>query len=148
MTSTFTTPFARALIVLALCAATGCRGDSAPKVALAHTSSLDTTRAMQGAHALLGPAAKAQLDTGNTLYRRKEYPEALAHYKSAGELAPQHAAPLFGVYMVARATHDSVMAEGALAGIRKRNGPLPTPAHSLRDSALDQMHANLRKGRE
>ncbi|CAN5488451.1 hypothetical protein BH09GEM1_BH09GEM1_10730 [soil metagenome] len=61
------------------------------------------------AHAIIGPRANAALDTGNALYRKKQYAAALIHYREAAELAPQHAAPFFGIYMVARATGNAGM---------------------------------------
>jgi hypothetical protein len=122
-----------------------CTGQDAPKIPLAQGPTLDSARTMEAAHALIGPAAKAQLDTGNVYYRKKAYAEALARYRAASALAPQHAAPLFGIYMVARATHDTAMADSALAGIRLRNGPLPSAPHSLADSALQRMHEIIRK---
>jgi hypothetical protein len=122
-----------------------CTGQDAPKIPLSEGPTLDNARATDAAHALLGPAAKAELDSGNIYFRKKAYREALARYRSASTLAPQHAAPLFGIYMVARATHDTAMADSALAGIRLRNGPLPSAPHSLADSTLQRMHEIIRK---
>ncbi len=133
-------PIALTLLVAASAAAAACTGEKAAKIPLAQGATLDSTKAMEAAHALLGPDAKAQLDSGNASYRSKDYPGALVHYRAASSLAPQHAAPLFGIYMVARTTRDSVMADSALAGIRLRNGPLPTAPHSLHDSTMKRMH--------
>ena len=116
----------------ALCAFAlfGCsRSDEPQKVPLGHIA--DSARARQEAHALLGPAAKAALDSGNVLFRRKDYAGALARYRAAAELAPQHSAPLFGIYMVARATNNKAMADSALDGIRRRNGPMPAGPHAV-----------------
>ncbi|HEY7235053.1 MAG TPA: hypothetical protein VH539_12950 [Gemmatimonadaceae bacterium] len=101
--------------------------------------------ARQQAHALLGPAAKAALDSGNVLFRKKAYAEALGQYRAAAALAPQHSAPLFGIYMVARATNNRAMADSALDGIRRRSGPLPAGPHALPDTALRRMHEALRR---
>ena len=121
----------------------------APKIPLAKPARADTRAdtvdAEAAAHALLGPAAKAALDSGNILFRQKAYAAALAQYRSASALAPQHTAPLFGIFMVARATKDSVMADSAMAGIRLRSGAMSASPHTMSDSALQRMHENLKK---
>lgn len=117
--------------------------DEPPKVPLGRSA--DSARAEQQAHALLGPAAKAALDSGNVLFRKKNYEGALAQYRAASALAPQHSAPLFGIYMVARATDNRAMADSALEQIRLRSGPLPTGPHNFSDSALRRMHDSLRR---
>ena len=122
----------------------GCSSqDKPPRVPLGRIA--DSLVAQREAHALLGPAAKAALDSGNVLFRKKAYAEALSQYRAAADLAPQHSAPLFGIYMVARATNNKAMADSALDGIRRRNGPLPAGPHSLPDTALRRMHEALRK---
>ena len=131
----------RALLAIVTVACT--TRDEPPKVPLGRAA--DSVRAEQQAHALLGPAAKAALDSGNVLFRKKNYQEALAEYRAASALAPQHAAPLFGIYMVARATDNRAMADSALTQIRLRNGPLPGAPHTFSDSALRRMHDSLRR---
>lgn len=143
-------PRRRLALVAAALFATGC-GSSAPKIPLALAATDSNAREMESAHALLGPAAQAALDSGNALFRQKAYQPALAKYRRASELAPQHAAPLFGIYMVARATNDAALADSAMAGIRARNGNLPpvgegTPHAGMSDSALKAMHAKLKTG--
>jgi len=135
------------LIVLALAlVATACTvKQEAPKVPLSQATAADSARRVASAHAFLGPAARAALDSGNALYRKKAYAEALAQYRAASALAPQHAAPYFGIYMVARATRDSAMADSALAAIRVRNGPMPTAPHSVNDSVLQRIHEQIRR---
>jgi hypothetical protein len=141
----------RALTVAALVAAalavTGCSTASdAPKVPLGQRAPADSVQPVTAAaHAIIGPRAKAALDSGNALYRKKQYAAALVHYREASELAPQHAAPFFGIYMVARATGNTAMADSALANIRLRNGPLPPAPRSLHDSVLGRMHELTRK---
>ena len=125
-------------------------GNGAPKVPLAAAATDSSARAMEAAHALLGPAAKAALDSGNVLFRRKAYDQALVEYRLAAELAPQHTAPLFGIQMVAAATKNRPLLDSALAGIRARNGALPAAAsgapHSMSDSALKALRAQMKKG--
>jgi hypothetical protein len=60
-------------------------------------------------------------------------------------LAPQHSAPLFGISMVARPTNNRAMADSALDGIRRRNGPMPAGPHALPDTALRRVHEALQK---
>ena len=125
-------------------------GGGAPKVPLALAASDSEAKMVEAAHALLGPEAKAALDTGNTLYRKKDYANALTAYRHASDLAPQHTAPFFGIYMVAGATNNKLLADSALAAIRARNGPLPTTEsgapHSMSDSALKELRARMKKG--
>ena len=135
-------------IALLIVACSG--GNGASKVPLAQAATDSSARAMEAAHALLGPAAKAALDSGNVLFRRKAYDEALVEYRLAAELAPQHTAPLFGIQMVAAATNNRPLLDSALAGIRARNGPLPATTsgapHSMSDSALKSLRAQMKKG--
>jgi hypothetical protein len=125
-------------------------GGGAPKVPLSLAATDSSPKAIEAAHSLLGPEAKAALDSGNALYRRKAYPQALAAYRLASDRAPQHSAPLFGIYMVARATNNSLLADSAMAGIRARNGPLPaiesSSPHSMTDSSLKALRARMKKG--
>jgi len=134
-----------AFIVLATVTLACSPKEEAPKVPLGQATVGDSVRAATAAHALIGPAAKAALDSGNAYFRRKAYPQALAQYRIASSLAPQHAAPFFGIYMVARATNNVAMADSALADIRVRNGPLAPVPHSVNDSVLGRMHEGLRK---
>jgi len=138
------TPLGAMAVTLATCLALACGAkDEAPRVPLGRPASAGAFRAEAAAHSLLGPAAKAALDSGNALFRQNAYAAALAEYQQAAALAPQHAAPLFGIYMVARATNNRAMADSALAAIRLRNGPMPTAPHVFSDSGLRQMHDSL-----
>ena len=134
------TVMAGALVAIA-CTVT----QEAPKIPLSQATADDSARRVAAAHAIIGPAARAALDSGNQLYRRKAYAAALARYREASALAPQHAAPYFGIYMVARATRDTAMADSALAAIRARNGPLPAAPHSVNDSVLQRIHEQIRR---
>ncbi|MEP6495023.1 MAG: hypothetical protein ABJF01_20215 [bacterium] len=142
---------ARACLVVftAVSVLSSCSGrQEPPKIPLANASRAigeDSAGAVEAAHALIGPAAKALLDSGNVLFRKKEYTAALAQYRAASSLAPQHSAPLFGIYMVARATNNPGMADSALASIRLRSGQMTPIPHAPADSALQRVHANLGK---
>ena len=146
------------LLTIAVLAAGCTGGKEAPKVPLA-TARADSAHAAAGVQLAVGDAAAtgggvtegplsapamAAIDSANALFRKKQYALALSQYRTAGVLVPQHAAPLFGVYMVAQATKDSKLADSALAEIRKRNGELPPAMHEFTDSA--SLKAGARKG--
>ncbi|MCC7195089.1 MAG: hypothetical protein IT356_05985 [Gemmatimonadaceae bacterium] len=118
-----------------------CSRDRQAGVPLGKVASADAAQPQDAAHSLIGPAALAALDTGNTLFRKQDYAGALAKYRTAGDLAPQHSAPIFGIYMVAKAMGNKALADSALAAIRDRNGPLPEAGHGMSDSALKALHA-------
>lgn len=69
----------------------------------------------------LSPPAQAALDAGNEAVRRKDYATALSRFEEAAKLAPDHAAPWFGIYIVAQARNDTKAADAALVEIRKRS---------------------------
>jgi hypothetical protein len=143
-----TRPLVRSLQLLAVAAAaTACsKMQEPPKRPLTEAAG-DSARRVEAANALIGPAAKVALDSGNALFRKKLYAPALAQYRAAGDLAPQHAAPLFGVYMVARAMGNTALADSALAGIRARNGGSPAAVpHGTSDSALKELRARMKVG--
>lgn len=116
----------RALIGAAI-AAVACSHAAAPALPPAHAIGADSAAAVAAAHSLITPAAKAALERGNTFFRLKDYAAALAQYREASALSPQHSAPLFGVYMVARAVNDTRLADSAMAQIRLRNGLMAAP---------------------
>lgn len=130
--------------LLAAALTISCTGSDAPKLPLAQGAVTDSARAVESAHGLIGPAARAALDSGNALYRKHEYINALEKYRSASALAPQHPAPFFGIYMVGRATNNRAMADSALSEIRLRNGPMTPVPHTVGDSAVRRMHEMIR----
>ena len=86
----------------------------------------------------LTPAAKVPLDSGNVLFRKKVYKEALVQYRASAAAAPGNATPLYGMYMVGSAVKDLKLADSALAEIRKYNA---VPAHDAPDTAaLKELH--------
>ena len=124
-------------------------GDGAPKVPLALAAKDSSVKEMEAAHELLGPIAKAALDSGNFYFKKKDYANALREYRAAAEAAPQHSAPLFGIQMVGQATNNPKLVDSAMAEIRKRNGPLEGPAgapHGMSDSALNDLRGKMKKG--
>jgi hypothetical protein len=135
----------------------------APKVPLAQAAIDSSPKAVEAAHALIGPEAKAALDSGNAMMRKaskadsgnaamrkEDYVRALADYRRAAELAPQNTAPIFGIYMVAGATKNKHLADSAMVAIRARmpagdSSALVAP-HSMSDSALNALRAQMKKG--
>ena len=95
----------------------------APKIPLGRRAEHAASAAAAVAAVPINANALVALDSGNALFRRKAYAAALVQYRVAAQRAPEHAAPLFGVYMVARATNDTRLADSALAGIKARAGP-------------------------
>ena len=134
------------LVAVATAAAAACGGGESARIPLAQRSASDSLKRLEAAHSLIGPDAKALLDSGNVLFRKKQYIPALGRYREASDLAPQHSAPIFGIYMVARATNNTALADSALAELRKRTGQLPSGEHGFSDSALKALHRKLGKG--
>jgi hypothetical protein len=82
--------------------------------------------------------AKRALDSGNTLFRAKDYRAALAQYSRASDLAPAELAPLLGIMMVADVTNDAKLKGETLPRIRKLD---PGAA----DSAVVMPHSKIIK---
>lgn len=68
----------------------------------------------------LEPLTQALLDSGNAAFRTKDFDAALAFYDKARAAQPDHAAPWFGTYMVAKATNNTTLADSALRMVRAR----------------------------
>lgn len=62
--------------------------------------------------------AKTALDYGNAAYREKRFDDALVSYRAAAAVAPDHAAPWFGLYMVAGAMKNAALADSAMARVK------------------------------
>lgn len=75
------------------------------------------------------------LDAGNLAYREQRHVDAVAHYRDAAALAPENAAPWFGIYMAAIAMNDTALADSAMARVN---------ALSANPSAFEA-HANATK---
>ena len=90
--------------------------------------------------AALPPAAAAALDRANASFRAGQYGAALAGYRDAAARAPAHAAPYYGIYMVARSTNDAALADSAMAAIRAR------ASTASGDSMFAAVHAGATTG--
>ena len=103
-----------AVAVVALVSAAAC--DSPDK---AGRQSLSSAAEQSGPKLPL--AALNALDAGNAEYRAKNYSEAMAKYREATLAAPEHAAPWFGLYMVAsEVKNTAILADGSIALLAKR----------------------------
>jgi hypothetical protein len=90
--------------------------------------------------AVLTPESQKALNTGNEAFRKQDYAGALAQYEIAAKSSPDHAAPWFGIYMVAKAKNDTKGADAALAEIKKRN-EAPPMDHMVPDTnAMKKAH--------
>lgn len=106
------------VLTVALVAAAGlllaaCGGEEAPRQEIGGAPSPE-----QGELAF-APQAQLALDSGNAAYREGRYTDALARYREAAAAAPEHGAPLFGIYMAASALGDSALADSAQARLRE-----------------------------
>ena len=90
---------------------------------------------------MLSPEARTALDNGNQLFRAKEYKLALSQYRLAATLAPAHAAPWYGVYMVAGALHDKALADTAMAAVNARSG---NAGAMFNDSLMKKAHTDAK----
>ena len=92
------------------------------------------------ANAGLAGEAKASLDSGNVLFRRHAFNDALAQYQRAAELAPSEAAPLLGILMVADANADARLRETTMARLRKLDPALADSSTMMSHSKIMQAH--------
>ena len=140
-----------AIAALAASAVIGCDpgGDRAPKVPLAQareSSPQASPLTVEGAPAALSVDAKAALDSGNALFRKKAYAEALAMYRRSANRAPEHPAPPFGIYMVARALNNVALADSALADIKARGGTPDASPHAVIDPSARPHRVGTKRG--
>ena len=90
----------------------------------------------------LSPAARAALDSANAAFKAKDYETALRHYRLAAVATPNHAAPWFGINMVAQATHNQALADSAMTEVRKWSNT--TNPHVMPDSMLQRVHKDVK----
>ena len=122
----------------------GCGKSDAPKIPL---GAAPVTTAAPVNPPMSGPTGEARvaLDSGNALFRAKAYDQALVQYKRSAELAPNEAAPLLGMMMVADVTKDSKLAEATLLRIRKLIPALADSSLIVPHSKMIQAHPTLGK---
>lgn len=79
----------------------------------------------------LPQAAITALDAGNEAYRAKRFDAALTAYRQAAIAAPAHAAPWFGIYMVANEMKNLALADSAMARVKSLSAdPAALDAHA------------------
>lgn len=132
----------RAVMIVAVLAAAACRGPEAKKQPLgAGPMTGDPAAEAANPHRALSPEAKAALDSGNALFRAKNFPLALAQYRLAAKLAPEHAAPFFGIYMVAKKLNDQKLADSAMVQV---NAHADNAAPMFNDSLMKKAHTDAK----
>lgn len=99
------------LFCLGLLVAAGCGPDDQ------RTESVNP-EVLAEARAELGQDVAMALDSGSAAFRREDFELAREHYQRASELAPDHAAPWFGIYMTERALGNVEAAAAALERAR------------------------------
>lgn len=108
----------------------------------------------------LSPVAKRALDSANVLFRggsaakklsdaagaKRLYAEALLQYRQSVRASPNHAAPWFGVQMVAKEQNSKALADSALAAIRALSPSSPTSGAQpdLSDSTLSKRRMKMK----
>lgn len=115
-----------------------CGGTDAPKTPLGERSAGGVT-ADEAPPAITG-AAKLALDSGNMLFRAKEYDRALSQYRRSAQLAPDELAPLLGIMMVADVTRNSKLSEETLPRIRRLDPGVADSSARIPHSKIMQRH--------
>lgn len=103
----------RAVLLLTALAVAGCGRKEQPgtPATTAGTGTMTETPRVE-----LGTSA--QLDSGNTAFRAKDYQGALAHYRKATEREPALAAGWFGLYMAQSALGDKAGADSSMRKVQ------------------------------
>lgn len=124
--------FISATVIAAMLSGSACGGDDElGRRTLGATG--DNTADMQAraTESQLPLTAIAALDAGNAAYRAKQMDQAIAHYREATALAPDHVAPWYGVFMAASEMRNTALADSAMARVRKLSSdPAMYEAHT------------------
>ena len=77
---------------------------------------------------------------------KRDFANALLQYRLSAQESPDHAAPWFGIQMVAKEQHNTTLADSAFAAIRARNAaPSATGAqHDMTDSTLIKLRKKMK----
>jgi Flp pilus assembly protein TadD len=78
----------------------------------------------------LAADVQAPIDAGNQAYRNRDFAEALAHYRTATERAPNEATAWFGVAMAADAMGNRELADSARVRIEALAPELNVAGHT------------------
>jgi Flp pilus assembly protein TadD len=93
----------------------------------------------------IGGEAKTALDSGNILFRAKAYDRALVQYRRTAQLAPNEAAPLLGILMVADVTKNAKLADSTLARLRALNPAAADSSAAMSQAEILAIHSGTRK---
>ena len=130
-------------IVLSVVMLAACSGKEAPKTPLGAAPS-DGGSFVPGATDQLPPglnaSAAARLDSGNIAFRLKQFDQAMKFYEAAAKDVPDHAAPWYGIYMVAQAMGNTALADSATRAVARRSG-----GGDLLDTGLVKAHGGAEK---
>ncbi len=88
----------------------------------------DSTAAQPDVSPSMELGAKAQLDSGNTAYRARDYSRALTHYRTAAARQPSLAAAWMGISMAQTALGNAAAADSAMKKVEQL-APGTTSAH-------------------
>lgn len=123
-------------MIVAALAAAACTGSEGKRQPLGSAPGTGNAAGVSSQTAL-SPEARAALDSGNALYRAKNFQGALTQYRLAAKLAPEHAATYYGIYMVAGQLHDQKLADSAMALVNAHAG---NAAPMFNDSLMKKAH--------
>lgn len=151
--------FATRALLLASCvvaAACGANGTDSPKQPLgsAAAAPVSDAPAPDQLPAGMTPLSVAHLDSGNVAFRARQYDQAMVYYRKAVADVPDHAAPWYGIFMVAQATKNSALADSATNAIAARTGGKDLLANGMMNnhkggetpSGLPADHPNVKAG--
>ena len=122
-----------------------CGGSDAPKMPLGHPNVGGNGRSGAETPGAMGGEAKTALDSGNMLFRAKDYGRALAQYRRSAGLAPAELAPLLGILMVTDVTKNAKLADSTLARIRELNPAAADSSAAMTHAEILEAHSRARK---
>ncbi|MBL0172054.1 MAG: hypothetical protein IPP90_15285 [Gemmatimonadaceae bacterium] len=124
--------FTTATTALALISMVACgTSDTAGRQPIGSVSDAASAEPTDASGPKLPLAALNALNAGNTAYRAKQFDVALASYREAAVAAPAHAAPWFGMYMVASEMKNTALADSAMGHVKSLSAdPSALGAHA------------------
>lgn len=93
-------------------------GSACSKPAPAPVATTEAPAASADAAPTVELGTSAQIDSGNTAYKAKDYKGALGHYRVATQRQPSLAAAWFGVYMAESALGNAAAADSAMKRVQ------------------------------
>jgi hypothetical protein len=123
----------------------GCGGADGPKLPLGHPDSRVIGARETETPSAMGGEAKAALDSGNLLFRAKDFDRALAQYRRSARLAPTELAPLLGILMVTDVTKNAKLADSTLLRLHELNPRAADSSASMSHADILKAHSRARK---